>query len=92
VTASSQSGQIEQSSRGAVSSPFVYLLFFLSGISGLVYEIVWARQLGLVFGNTDYAVATTLSVFMFGLGIGSLCVGSLADRHLKTPGQLIIAY
>lgn len=70
----------------------VFLLFLLSGISGLVYEIVWARQLGLVFGNTDYAVATTLSVFMFGLGVGSLAVGSLADRHLKTLRQLLLVY
>jgi len=77
---------------GAASAPFVYLLFFLSGISGLVYEIVWARQLGLVFGNTDYAVTTTLSVFMFGLGIGSLAVGFWSDRYLKTPRRLIIGY
>ncbi|MBW2288442.1 MAG: fused MFS/spermidine synthase [Deltaproteobacteria bacterium] len=70
----------------------VYSLFFLSGISGLAYEIVWARQLGLVFGNTDYAVATTLSVFMFGLGIGSLVIGVLSDRHLKTRHHLVIGY
>jgi predicted membrane-bound spermidine synthase len=92
VTISSQDGHAVHSPRRAIPAPVVYLLFFLSGISGLVYEIVWARQLGLVFGNTDYAVATTLSVFMFGLGIGSLCVGSLADRYLKTPRQLIVAY
>jgi spermidine synthase len=70
----------------------VYLLFFLSGLSGLVYEIVWARQLGLVFGNTDYAVATTLAVFMFGLGIGSLAIGLWADKTLKTARHLIIGY
>ena len=70
----------------------VYLLFFLSGIGGLIYEIIWARQLGLVFGNTDYAVATTLSVFMFGLGIGSLVVGYWSDKALKTPRQLVIGY
>jgi spermidine synthase len=80
------------SSIKAVPTLFVYLMFFLSGISGLVYEIVWARQLGLVFGNTDYAVTTTLSVFMFGLGVGSLCIGSLADRYLKTPRNLVIGY
>jgi len=92
VVTNSKPDQVAKLSEGAVSAPFVYLLFFLSGISGLIYEIVWARQLGLVFGNTDYAVATTLSVFMFGLGIGSLCVGSLADRYLKTPRHLIIGY
>jgi spermidine synthase len=79
-------------SRRVAPASFVYLLFFLSGISGLVYEIVWARQLGLVFGNTDYAVTTTLSVFMFGLGMGSLGVGYLSDRYLKSPRHLIIGY
>jgi len=79
-------------SRKTIPVFFVYLLFFISGISGLVYEIIWARQLGLVFGNTDYAVATTLSVFMFGLGIGSLTVGFLSDKYLKTPHHLVIGY
>ena len=71
---------------------YIYLLFFLSGISGLVYEIIWARQLGLVFGNTDYGVATTLSAFMFGLGIGSLIIGYLSDKYLKTASHLLITY
>jgi spermidine synthase len=70
----------------------VYLLFFLSGFSGLVYQIVWARQLGLVFGNTDFAVATTLGVFMFGLGVGSLAVGRWADATLSTARRLVIGY
>lgn len=31
----------------------LFFLFFLSGLSALVYEVVWARQLSLVFGTTD---------------------------------------
>ena len=39
------------------------LLFVLSGAAGLIYEVVWARQLVLVFGNTSQAVSTILTGF-----------------------------
>ena len=48
----------------------VYLLFFFSGAVGLVYEVLWLKELQLLFGNTAYATATTLSVFFLGLSAG----------------------
>ena len=45
-------------------SRLVYLIFILSGAAGLVYEIVWARQLVLVFGNTTQAVSAILTGFL----------------------------
>jgi spermidine synthase len=59
---------------------WVLLLFFCSGFSGLVYEVVWMRLLSLVFGNSVYATATVLAGFMGGLAIGSFVVGRIADR------------
>ena len=56
------------------------LLFVLSGAGGLVYEVVWARQLVLVFGNTSQATATILTGFFGGLAIGGAVGGRLADR------------
>jgi spermidine synthase len=56
------------------------LLFFFSGASGLVYQVLWLRQLSLVFGVTVYAASTVLAVFMAGLMIGSLVAGRLAAR------------
>jgi spermidine synthase len=58
----------------------VLLLFFGSGFSGLVYEVVWMRLLSLVFGNSVYASATVLAGFMGGLAIGSFIFGKVADR------------
>jgi spermidine synthase len=58
----------------------VLLLFFSSGFSGLVYEVVWMRLLSLVFGNSVYATATVLAGFMGGLAIGSFVFGGIADR------------
>ena len=61
----------------------IYLLFFSSGISGLIYETVWLRMLIRVFGCTVYATATVLSAFMAGLGIGSYVSGRYIDRAKK---------
>ena len=59
----------------------VLVLFFLSGATGLVYEVVWHRMLVLVFGSTAFATATILASFMSGLALGSFCFGRLADRY-----------
>ena len=60
------------------------LLFFLSGGLALVYQILWVRELGLLFGNATYAVATTLAVFFLGLSAGSRFWGN-RTRFLTTP-------
>src|SRR5262245_14909780 len=56
------------------------VLFFLSGVTGLVYEVAWTRTLTLVFGHTVHAVSTVLAAFMGGLALGSYLFGRLADR------------
>ncbi len=56
------------------------LLFFLSGCAALIYQILWLRLLGLVFGVTVYAASTVLAAFMAGLALGSLLAGRVADR------------
>jgi spermidine synthase len=61
----------------------VVACFFLSGATGLVYEVLWIRLLGLVFGHTVFAVTTVLTAFMAGLGLGSWIFGRVADRHLR---------
>ena len=49
----------------------VTLCFFFSETTGLIYEVLWARILGLVFGHTVFAITTVLAAFMAGLGLGS---------------------
>ncbi len=56
------------------------LIFFLSGASGLIYQVVWNRGLVLVFGSTTHATSTVLAAFMGGLAAGSLLVGRRGDR------------
>ena len=56
------------------------LLFFFSGLSALIYQVLWLRMLSLILGVTVYAAATVLASFMAGLAIGSAAAGRLADR------------
>lgn len=60
--------------------PVLALLFFLSGASALIYQVVWLRMLSLVFGVTVYAATTVLASFMAGLAIGSGAAGRVTDR------------
>jgi spermidine synthase len=72
----------------------IFLFFFLSGFSALIYEVAWVRILSLTLGNTAYATSTVLAVFMGGLALGAWLGGRLADRfragHLKLYGWLEI--
>src|SRR5438034_7795110 len=59
--------------------------FFLSGGAGLVYEVLWAQHLHLLFGSTTESVAAVLATFMAGLGLGGSLLGGVADR---TPSPM----
>ena len=50
----------------------IYLLFFLSGFTALLYEVVWERLLHLTFGLSTYAVTIVTASFMLGLTLGYL--------------------
>ncbi|HZF27004.1 MAG TPA: fused MFS/spermidine synthase [Steroidobacteraceae bacterium] len=56
------------------------LLLFASGAAGLIYQILWVKQLSLVVGVDVYAVTIAVSAFFAGLAFGSALFGKLADR------------
>lgn len=60
--------------------PFLLTLFFFSGAVGVAYEVVWARQLSLLFGVSIYAVSAVLVAFMGGLGAGAEFFGRKLDK------------
>src|SRR3954471_21070047 len=62
-------------------------IFMISGAAGLIYEVVWARQLVLVFGNTTQAISAILTGYFGGMAIGSVLGGRLADR-IRSPLQV----
>src|ERR1700746_502133 len=59
------------------------LLFFLSGATGLVYELFWVRVLYQTFGSTLQSITTVVAAYMGGLGLGAWLLGRRADRHSR---------
>ncbi|MGD0338066.1 MAG: fused MFS/spermidine synthase [Bacteroidota bacterium] len=57
----------------------VALAFIISGICGLIYEVVWAKYLALFIGNTTYAHTVVLATFMGGLAAGAYFWGKRSD-------------
>ncbi len=66
----------------------ILLLFFFSGASALVYEVVWTRDLTTVFGGSAFAIATVLAAYMAGLALGSTVFGRSIDRR----GHPLVVY
>src|SRR5260370_32964431 len=66
----------------------ISICFVLSGATGLIYEVIWARMLGLVFGVTTLAIGALLAAFMGGLALGS----ALAARFASRIARLVRAY
>ena len=68
--------------------PPILALFFFSGASSLIYEVVWLRIFFRVFGSTASATSTILAVFMAGLAAGAWAAG----RRSKNIGSPLRAY
>lgn len=64
-------------------STLVLSTFFVSGIAGLIYQVVWTRYLALFLGHTSYAVIAVLAAFMGGLALGNAWLGSKVDRMAR---------
>ena len=62
-------------------------IYFISGMTGLAYEVLWARMLSLQFGVSIFGVVITVAAFMAGLGGGSLLGARWARR---APSPLLI--
>jgi len=70
------------------------ILFFLSGATGLVYELLWVRVLYQSFGSTIQSVTTVVAAYMGGLGLGAWLFGRITDRSPRPAvlyGKLEIA-
>ena len=61
---------------------FIYFCFLLSGVTGLVYQVIWGKYLQLFLGAGSYAHAVVLATFMGGLALGNALFGRFADRRV----------
>ena len=58
----------------------LFVVFFLSGAAGLIYETIWSRYLGLFVGHSAYAQIIVLTIFLGGMSAGALWVGRRSAR------------
>ncbi len=75
------------------SAPVVYAVFFASGFSALVYQVVWVEMLDTIFGVTTFAASAVLGAYFGGLALGGYLGGKLVARHggLQLYGIIEIA-
>ena len=64
------------------------LAFGMCMFTALVYEVIWTRNLNLVFGTSIYAFSAVLSSFMMGLALGAYYFGKGADKSVKLLNTL----
>jgi spermidine synthase len=64
------------------------LCLFFSGLAALLYQIAWMRQLAIVFGTSELAIAAVLAAYMGGLASGA----AVAGRYVMRIRRLVLAY
>ena len=66
----------------------LFLVFTLSGATGLIYESVWSHYLKIFLGHAAYAQALVLVMFMGGMALGAWLISRLGVRL----NNLLLAY
>lgn len=59
----------------------ILIAAFLAGVVSILYELVWVRYLGLILGNSVYAVGVVTACYMTGLALGDFCLGGWSVRN-----------
>ncbi|MFN8643926.1 MAG: fused MFS/spermidine synthase [Candidatus Binatia bacterium] len=86
-------GAVQRPPRPAAPAA-VLAAFFVSGVAGLMHQVVWAKLLVQLIGATAYAQVAVLAVFMGGLALGAAWFGGRVDRRggpLRTYARLEVA-
>jgi spermidine synthase len=63
------------------------IAFALSGMTALIYEVVWTRPLQFIFGSTIYAASIILTTLFIGFALGAYAFRNLADE-IENPERL----
>ena len=65
------------------------LIYALTGLIALGFEIAWFRLLGAVQKSTAFTFGTVLAVYLAGLGLGG-AIGSRFVRRTTAPGRTFL--
>ncbi len=71
---------VEEIRVNSLRMPVLLVCFFVSGVAGLIYEVLWEKYLALYVGSTGLAQIIVLATFMGGLALGSHFLGRFADH------------
>jgi spermidine synthase len=84
-----------QSDKRGYLPTVLFSLFFFSGFCSLLYQIVWVRLAFAHFGIITPVLSVVISVFMLGLGVGSVVAGQRVEawssRFRTSPARLYAA-
>src|SRR5262245_26364722 len=70
----------------------LHFVFFVSGFSAILYQLVWQRSLFTIYGTSSESVTMVVTAFMLGLGLGSLAGGALSQSASRfLPGLFAAA-
>jgi spermidine synthase len=78
-------GNVAGGLAGGARVAFV-LLFALSGVAALTFQIAWVRLFSLVFGSSVYSFSAVLGIYLLGLAIGSSLIARLMGRGVSLVG------
>jgi spermidine synthase len=81
---------IEDKQKITLTPHWLSILFLLSGFAALIYQIVWQRVLFSIYGVNIESITIIVSIFMFGLGIGSIVGGQLSKKYLTYLPKLFL--
>ena len=76
--------------RGFLPEAQLYAIFFVSGFAAILYQLIWQRALFTLYGTSSESVTVVVTVFMLGLGLGSLAGGALS-RTARFPLPVLFA-
>ncbi|KFA87676.1 fused MFS/spermidine synthase [Archangium violaceum] len=71
---------------------FLCALLFCTGMTSLVFQIIWLRGFGIILGSTIYSMSCVITVFMLGLALGSFLMSRLLERGRWLAAHPLAAY
>jgi spermidine synthase len=78
---------VSVSNTSRLTRGILFMLFFVSGFSGLIYQVVWVRLGFASFGIIAPVLSVILSVFMLGLALGAWAGGLSINFLVRKSGR-----
>ena len=63
---------------------------WICGVVSIIYELVWARYLGLILGNSVYAVGVVTGCYMTGMALGDFMIGRWTKKRPERAIRLVL--